>query len=114
MITQVSTGPPTITIHPISQLINVSMSVVLNCEGTSRGSIMYQWQTYNKRRQWYNIRSNANGKIFTKCNLQESQQYRCIASNKAGSTISNKANVTVLSKLFLCYINWYICFNRNH
>jgi len=55
---------------------------------------MYQWQIYSG--QW-NIKNNANGKILTERNLKESQQYRCIVSNKAGSTVSNNATVTILS-----------------
>ena len=98
MMTQVSTGPPTITTHPTSQLTTVSMSVTLNCEGTGRGSITYQWQTRNiSGGQWRDI-SNSNNRRLVVRNLQESQQYRCVVSNEAGGTTSNLAFVTVLSK----------------
>ena len=112
MITEVFIGPPTIIVQPVSQLISVGMNVALNCEGTGRGSIMYQWETY--RKQWRAIRSNANGKIFTARNLQESQQYRCVISNEAGETISNNATVIVLSKSF--YVVWtsMLYCNRDH
>ena len=99
MMTQVSTGPPTITTHPTSQLTTVSMSVTLNCGGTDRGSITYQWQTRNiNGGRWSDI-SNSNNRRFVVSNLQESQQYRCVVSNEAGGTSSNIAPVTVLSKL---------------
>ena len=102
-MTQVSTGPPTITTHPTNQLTNVSMNVTLNCEGTGRGSITYQWQTRNiNGGQWSNI-SNSNNRRLVVRNLQESQQYRCVVSNEAGETPSNVATVTVLSKLDICY-----------
>ena len=99
MMTRVSTGPPTITTHPTSQLTTVSMSVTLNCEGTGRGSITYQWQTRNINggRQWSDI-SNSNNRIHVVRSLQESQQYRCVVSNEAGGTSSNVATVTVLSE----------------
>ena len=97
-MTQVSTGPPTITTHPTSQLTNVSMSVTLNCEGTGRGSITYQWQTSNiNGGQWSDI-SNSNNRRLVVSTLQESQQYRCVVSNEAGGTTSSAATVTVLSK----------------
>ena len=95
-MTQVSTGPPTITTHPTSQLTTVSMSVTLNCEGTGRGSITYQWQDRNRGRL-KNIR-NSNKKRLVVKNLQESQQYRCVVSNEAGGTESIVATITVLSK----------------
>ena len=99
MMTQVSTGPPTITTHPTSQLTTVSMSVTLNCGGTDRGSITYQWQTRNiNGGRWSDI-SNSNNRRLVVSNLQESQQYRCVVSNEAGGTSSNIATVTVLSKL---------------
>ena len=98
-MTQVFTGPPTITTHPTSQLINVSMSVILDCEGTGRGSITYHWETSNiNGGQWMNISSNVNTKLVVR-NLGQSQQYRCVVSNEAGSTRSDVAIVTVLSKL---------------
>jgi len=98
MMTQVSTGPPTITTHPTRQLTTVSMTVTLNCEGTGRGSITYQWQTRNiNGGQWSNI-SNSNNRRLVVRNLQESQRYRCVVSNEAGGTPSNVATVTVLSK----------------
>ena len=102
MMTQMSTGPPTITTHPTSQLTTVSISVTLNCEGTGRGSITYQWQTRNiNGGQWSDI-SNSNNRRLVVSNLQESQQYRCVVSNEVGGTRSNVVTVTVLSKLLFC------------
>ena len=98
---QVFTGPPTITTHPSSQLTNISISVTLNCEETGRGSITYQWETSNiNGGQWMNI-SNSNSRTLVVGTLEQSQQYRCGVSNEAGSTRSNVAIVTVLSKLFI-------------
>ena len=91
-MTQVFTGPPTITTHPTSQLTNVSMSVTLDCEGTGRGSITYHWETSNiNGGQWMNI-SNSNNKALVR-NLEQSQQYRCVVSNEADSTRLNVATL---------------------
>ena len=101
MMTQVSTGPPTITTHPSSQLINNSISVTLNCEGTGRGPFTYQWETSNiNGGQWMNI-SNNNTTELVLGTLEQSQRYRCVVSNEAGSTRSNIATVTVLSELLV-------------
>jgi len=103
-MTQVSTGPPTIITHPTSQLTTVNMSVTLNCEGTGRGSITYQWQARNiNGEQWSNISNNNNKSRLVLSNIQESQQYSCVMSNEAGGTRSNVATVTVLSKSKLQY-----------
>ena len=107
MMTQVFTGAPTIITHPASQLTNVSISVTLDCEGTGRGSITYQWETSNiNRGQWMNI-SNSNSSTFVVGTLEQSQQYRCIVSNEAGSTRSNVATVTLLSKLFITIQSYF-------
>ena len=77
------------------------MSVILNCEGTGKGSITYQWQTRNLNGgQWRNITSSNNRRLVVS-NLQESQQYSCVVSNEAGGDRSNVTTVTVFSKFNL-------------
>ena len=101
MMTQVFTGPPTITTHPTSQLTNVSMSVTLDCEGTGRGSITYRWET--KRigsKHWMNINNNNMNRYVVR-NLDQSREYRCVVSSEVGDTRSNVATITVLSKLYI-------------
>ena len=99
MMTQVFTGPPTITTHPENHLINLSISVTLKCKGAGRGSITYQWETSNiNGGQWMTI-SNNNNSTLVVGTLEESQQYRCVVSNEVGSTRSNVTTITVLSKL---------------
>ena len=76
----------------------MSMSVTLDCEGTGRGSITYHWEISNTNEgQWMNI-SNSNSRRLGVGNLEQSQQYRCVASNEAGSTRSDVATVNVLSE----------------
>ncbi|XP_065917563.1 roundabout homolog 1-like [Dysidea avara] len=96
-------GPPTITTHPTSQLTTISMRVTLNCEGTGRGSITYQWQARNINGGQWSVISNSNNRRLSNNsrrlvvrNLQESQQYRCVVFNEAGGTRSYVATVTVL------------------
>ena len=93
------TGPPTITTHPTNELTNISISVTLKCRGTGLGSITYQWETSNiNGGQWMNVSNNRRLVVRT---LEQSQRYRCVVSNEAGSTRSNVATVTVLSKLYM-------------
>ena len=94
------------------------MSFTLTCEGISRVLITYQWETRNiNGRRWMSI-SNSNDIRLSVTNLQQSQRYRCLVSNEAGSTRSNVATVNVLSKctikehLLYCYVNVFI--KRNH
>ena len=101
MMTQVFTGPPTITTHPTSQLTNISMSVTLDCEGTGEGMITYHWETSNLNGRQWTINGDSNSKTLIVRNLEQSQQYRCVMSNEAGSTRSDVATITVLSKLFV-------------
>ena len=92
------TGPPSVTTHPSSQLVISNMNITLDCEGTGRGSITYQWETSNiNRGQWMHI-SNSNTTELVVGTLEQSQQYRCVVSNEAGNTRSNVATVTVLSE----------------
>ena len=101
MMTQVFTGPPTITTHPTSQLITISMNVTLDCNGTGRKPITYRWETSNiTGGQWMSI-SSTNSMTVVVWTLEQSQQYRCVVYNEAGSTRSNVATVIVLSKLYI-------------
>ena len=96
MMTQVLTGPPNITTHPISQLKTVGMRAILNCKGTGRGSIAYQWEARSiTGTQWIRISSRNNIVVGS---VQQSQQYRCVVTNEAGKTRSNVTTITVLSK----------------
>ena len=101
------TGPPIITTHPSSHLIIINMIITLDCKGVGKGTITYQWETSNiNGGQWMNI-SDSNNKTLVVRNLEQSQQYRCVVSNEAGSTRSDVAAVTVLSKCihYTVYMN---------
>ena len=98
---------PVITTHPASQLVTISMCVTLNCEGTGKGPITYHWETSNiNGGQWMNI-SNSNNTRLVVRNLEQLQQYRCVASNEVGSIRSDIATITVLSK----YSIYILCEN---
>ena len=95
------TGPPIILIYPRNDTISVGEATAITCEGTGRGSITYLWETSNiNGGQWMNISNSSTTKFLVR-NLQQSQQYRCIVSNEAGSTKSDIATVTVLGELLL-------------
>ena len=97
--------PPTITTHPTSQVTTVSTSVIFDCEGTGRGSITYHWETRSTNGgKWITI---FNGQRFV-LSIRQSQQYRCVVSNEAGSTTSNVATITVLSEGIHSYIVMHV------
>ena len=99
MMTQVFTGPPTVTTHPTSQLMAVNMNITLNCEGTGEGVIEYQWETRDINGERWVIISDSNFKMLIVSNFKQSQQYRCVVFNEAGSTRSDVATITALGKL---------------
>ena len=99
--------PPVITTHPASHLVTSSTSITLDCEGTGKGPIIYHWETSNiNGGQWMNI-SNSNSKTLVVRILEQSQQYRCVVSNEIGSTRSDVATITLLSK----YSIYILCKN---
>ena len=101
-LTSIIIGPPIINnTHPDNQLITDNMAISLVCEGIGKGPITYHWETSNiNGGQWMNI-SNSNSSRLVVRNLQQSRHYRCVVSNVYGSTRSDVATVTVLSKLFI-------------
>ena len=84
--------------HPRSQCIAADASIYLHCEGTGGGSITYHWETSNINGGGWGIINDNNRQLLNLNGLEQSQQYRCIVSNEAGSTLSRVATITVLSK----------------
>ena len=95
--------PPIITIHPTNVLTANDTSGTLNCEGTGKGLIKYQWEASNVNGgPWTQISNDNNRRLIVR-GFWQSQQYRCIVSNEAGAVRSSIATVTTLSK-HLCLI----------
>ena len=95
MMTQVFTGPPTITNPLTDQVIRYNERITLNCKASGDGTVSYQWQEFSNG-LWKDI-SNSTNPEYTTDRLAESSQFRCVVSNEAGQDIST-ANVLVLSK----------------
>ena len=88
---------PSITIHPVSLLTASDVEdSILNCEGTGKGMITYQWETSNiNGGPWMKIGGD---KRLVVRSPEQSQHYRCVVSNEAGIVRSDIATVTTLSK----------------
>ena len=95
MITQVFTGPPTITNPLTDQVIKSNERITLNCKASGDGTISYQWQELSNG-LWMDI-SNSTNPVYTTDRLTESTQFRCVVSNGAGQD-TLVASILVLSK----------------
>ena len=58
----------------------------------------YVWERRNYGGNMWPRITNSNKKSYVVNNIQQSQQFRCVAGNGAGSTVSNTATIQVLSK----------------
>ena len=94
-MTQVFTGPPTITNPPTNQVIAHNDRATLICTANGSGIITYQWQKLSNG-SWMNIKNN-NKTNYRTDKLKESSQFRCVVSNEAGETTSN-VNINVISE----------------
>jgi len=95
MMTQVFTGPPTITNPSTNQVITPNDRATLICTANGSGIITYQWQKLING-SWMNIK-NSNKINYKTGKLKESSQFRCVVCNEAGETTSN-VTINVLSK----------------
>ena len=89
-------GPPIIITHPNNEVVNATTSVILNCNATGGGKITYRWESSIDGGPWILFFEGSN-KVPVR-GLKQSEKYRCIASNKAGRTISNTSIVTLMGK----------------
>ena len=72
------------------------MTVSLYCN-VSGIKVTFAWDRRFNEDKWSRI-GNSQNKKYDVRNIQQSQQYRCIAGNVAGATASNVATIQVLSK----------------
>ena len=80
------------------------MNVTLYCNVSSVVSVSFVWERRTDGSLWERI-DNSQSYNYTVRNIQQSQQYRCVAGNDAGALVSNAATIDleVLSKYFqLC------------
>jgi len=89
--------PPTFIVHPMNITIHLSdaMSVKLFCE--AKEALSYQRERHSGD---ITNAKGVNSDILIIENLQpiHGGQYRCIASNNSGITLSNYATLTILGK----------------
>ena len=85
---------PIVTVHPSDHLATVGMDVALNCEGSGKGMLIYQWEN-NVDNSWSAV-TNSNNKTYKIENVQESEGYRCVVGNEVGNVTSNPAMITIL------------------
>ena len=74
------------------------MSIILDCDASGKEPITFKWSNSNiNGGQWMTI-SNSNSRKLVVKNLEESEQFICVASNDAGEARSNIAIIAVLSE----------------
>lgn len=82
----------------MSHVVASNMEVTLSCEASSLdNSVQYHWERKNFLDTTWTVIASARNTSFKPTSM-ESQQYRCVASNDAGRTNSEVANITVLGK----------------
>ena len=96
-MTQVFTGSPAITTHPVpSSDIPVGKSDTLTCIASGLGTLVYSWQRSSGSSSWTTVSNGNKASYNTKKTLAIGQyMYRCRVRNDAGSVVSNKATVNV-------------------
>ena len=101
-MTQVFTGPPTITTPLTDQVIRYNERITLYCNASGDGTVSYQWQEFSNG-SWMDI-SNSINPEYTTDRLTESTQFRCVVSNEAGE-VTSSATILVLSKGIVYDVN---------
>ena len=117
MMTQVFTGPPTITTHPSNQS-TICSSASFTCIAHGFGGIKITWRRVNYDlpisadvTQEKSLNGLSSTLRLTKIAGYYSGQYYCVAENKAGMVTSKAASLHVqsnINRLYVCLLNNYI------
>ena len=91
------TGLPTVAVYPASSVVAAGMSITLYCNVTGM-VISYVWERRNYGSNMWSRIEDSNKKSYSVSNIQQSQQFQCVAGDGAGSVASNAATIQVLSK----------------
>ena len=73
------------------------MDVTLYCNVSSAVEVAFAWERRTDGSSWERIPNTQNYKYVMR-NIQQTQQYRCVPGNNAGTLVSNAATIEVLSK----------------
>ena len=73
------------------------MNVTLYCNVSSAVRVAFAWERRNDSSLWSRI-SNTQRPYYVVMNIQQTEQYRCIPGNPAGTLVSNAAIIEVSSK----------------
>ena len=76
------------------------MNVTLYCN-VSAFIASFGWERRTDGSAWIGIR-NTQRPYYVMRNIQQTERYRCITGNDAGSVLSNAATIEVLSKCIIC------------
>lgn len=97
-VVKISAGLPVITSQPSSTEVGEGAAATFSVTATG-GTLSYQWQkSDNAGVDWANISGATASSYTTAATVRatdNSDQYRCVVSNTAGSTTSNAATLTV-------------------
>ena len=88
--------PPVITTQPLDTIVGLTddtTAVSLTCEAD--GATSYHWERQNSSITSGAIGINTNTITITNLRLEDTGNYRCIATNASGSTPSNYAMISV-------------------
>ena len=73
------------------------MNVTLYCNVSSAVRVVFVWERSTDGSSWSRI-SNSQRPYYVVRNIQQTEQYRCVTGNDAGTLVSNAATIEVLSK----------------
>ena len=73
------------------------MNVTLYCNVSSAVSVSFAWERRNDSSSWKRIDNTQSYKYVVR-NIQQTQQYRCVAGNDADTLVSNVAPIELLSE----------------
>ncbi|XP_065908608.1 uncharacterized protein [Dysidea avara] len=86
-------NPPHATVQPNVAFASLAANFDFHCE--SNGAVSYKWERLNGRIPSGAIGKNSNALTIYNVQLEDADHYRCVATNKSGSGVSDYVELTI-------------------
>jgi hypothetical protein len=95
LVGKTADGGPSISTHPKAAEVELGSVAEFSVTASGSGTLYYQWQRNTGKGLWFNLGRSATLKTETAKEEMNNWEYRCVVTDKKGSSVSNTAKLSI-------------------